>query len=103
MTLRDQLLELAEPAYRNFIMPLMPGVEHVIGIRLPLLRRLAREIVHGDWRAWLTEACPLDDRTYNKSLQKIVGSLRVDATTKEEVRALKRGAEKRRGRRTFAK
>lgn len=292
MTLRDQLLELAEPAYRNFIMPLMPGVEHVIGIRLPLLRRLAREIVHGDWRAWLaeaesgreseagsgpererpagtgskagggtengngpererragtmaedgtengsgpepgalyfeermlrgmvigyapcpiaeklehtarfvpsidnwavcdsfcwrleagerepawrflqpyfrseqpyevrfavvmalgnfvyeehiddllgllggirhnhyyvrmgvawavsvcfvkfpertrawlTEACPLEDRTYNKSLQKIVESLRVDATTKEEVRALKRGAEKRRGRRTFAK
>lgn len=268
MTLRDQLLELAEPAYRDFITPLMPGVKHVIGIRLPLLRRFAREIVRGDWRAWLAEAesgsvngpeseraartwskaggvtkngsgaepeadyfeermlrgmvigyapcpiaeklehaarfvpsidnwavcdsfcwrlkagehepmwrflqpyfrserpydvrfaavmalgnfvdeehvddllgllggirhehyyvrmgvawavsvcfvkfpertrawlaeaCPLDDWTYNKSLQKIIESLRVDATTKEEVRALKRGAEKRSRRRTFAK
>lgn len=56
MTLRDKLLELAEPAYRDFITPLMPGVKHVIGIRLPLLRRFAREIVRGDWRAWLAEA-----------------------------------------------
>lgn len=254
MTLREQLLEMADGPYLDFIMPLMPGVEQVIGVRLPLLRRIAREIVRGDWRAWLaanglgvgsvtgngpegasdagtvcfeermlqgmtigyapcpieeklryvarfaatidnwavcdsfcwrlkpaeraamwdfiqpyfsseapyevrfavvmglnnfvdeehldallallggirsdhyyvrmgvawavsicfvkfprptrawlSRACPLDDWTYNKSLRKIVESLRVDATTKQEICALKRGAEKRRGRRTFAK
>lgn len=53
MILRDQLLEMAEPGYRNFIQPLMPGVENVLGIRIPLLRRLAREIARGDWRAYL--------------------------------------------------
>lgn len=246
MTLREQLTEMADGGYRDFITPLMPGVRHVIGVRLPLLRRIAREIVRGDWRgwldggdlgegpgsddetvwfeermlqgmvigyarcpiaeklfyvahfaakidnwavcdsfcwrlkpaereamwdfilpcfaserpyevrfavvmalnnfvdeehldtlldllggirsdhyyvrmgvawavsicfvkfpertrAWLAAACPLDDWTYNKSLQKIVESLRVDATTKEEMRGMKRGAEKRRGRRRFAK
>jgi len=40
--------------------------------------------------AWLEEACPLDDWTYNKSLQKIVESLRVSPETKTAVRALKR-------------
>lgn len=53
MTLREQLLEMAEPAYRRFIMPLMPGVDHVIGIRIPRLRLLAREIAKGDWRSYL--------------------------------------------------
>lgn len=56
MTLREQLLEMAEPAYRDFTMPLMPGVEHVIGIRVPKLRLLAREIVRGDWRSYLDTA-----------------------------------------------
>ncbi len=53
MTLREQLLEMAEPAYRDFTMPLMPGVEHVIGIRIPKLRLMAREIAKGDWRSYL--------------------------------------------------
>ena len=35
MTLRDQLLELQEPKYMKFTAALMPGVENVLGIRLP--------------------------------------------------------------------
>lgn len=50
MTLREQLSEMADPGYRNFIMPLMPGVNDVVGVRLPQLRRLAREIARGDDR-----------------------------------------------------
>lgn len=50
MTLREQLSEMADPGYRNFIMPLMPGVNDVVGVRLPQLRRLAREIAQGDDR-----------------------------------------------------
>lgn len=56
MTLREQLMELAEPAYRDFAMPLMPGVENVLGIRIPALRRIAREIVRGDWREFVASA-----------------------------------------------
>ena len=36
MTLRDQLLELQEPKYMKFTAALMPGVENVLGIRLPV-------------------------------------------------------------------
>lgn len=56
MNIREQLFELAEPRYRTFISALMPGVEHIIGVRLPTLRRMAREILRGDWRGWLAEA-----------------------------------------------
>ena len=53
MTLREQLLEMAEPGYRDFHASLLPGVGNIIGIRLPLLRGIAREIARGDWRAFL--------------------------------------------------
>lgn len=56
MTLREQLLELAESPYRKFTSALMPGVEHVLGIRIPVLRSMAREIVRGDWRGYLDTA-----------------------------------------------
>ncbi len=44
---RQRLEELAEPGYRDFNMKLLPGVEDVLGVRTPLLRRMAREIVGG--------------------------------------------------------
>lgn len=56
MTLREQLLELTEPKYMKFTSALMPGVENVLGIRLPVLRSIAKEIAAGDWRAYLAEA-----------------------------------------------
>ena len=48
MTLRDQLLELQEPKYMKFTAALMPGVENVLGIRLPVLRKIARQIAAGE-------------------------------------------------------
>lgn len=56
MNIRERLLALGEPAYRDFSASLLPGVEHIIGVRLPALRRLAREIVRSDWRGYLREA-----------------------------------------------
>ncbi len=56
MTLRERLEALAEPGYRAFAASLLPGVDDLIGVRLPLLRRMAREIARGDWRAYLAEA-----------------------------------------------
>lgn len=56
MTIQEQLLALNEPRYRKFTTALMPGVTNVIGIRLPLLRTMAREIARGDWREYLATA-----------------------------------------------
>ncbi len=56
MTLREQLIEMSESGYRKFTSALMPGVEHVLGIRIPVLRDMAREIARGDWRTYLAGA-----------------------------------------------
>lgn len=50
------LAALAEPKYREFSSSLLPGVDGILGVRLPALRKLAAQIVREeDWRAFLAE------------------------------------------------
>jgi 3-methyladenine DNA glycosylase AlkD len=56
ISLREQLLELADPRYRDFSASLTPGAGKMMGVRLPQLRAIAREIARGDWRGWLAAA-----------------------------------------------
>lgn len=56
-TLRQRLLILQDEKYQKFHSDLCPGIENIIGIRTPVLRQLAAEIVKGgDWRAYLQKA-----------------------------------------------
>jgi len=43
-SLRRRLVELAEPDYRAFASKLLPGVDRLLGVRVPALRSLAKEI-----------------------------------------------------------
>ena len=52
---REQLLAMAEPSFRDFVVPLTPGAGQVIGVRIPRLRTMARDIVRGDWQTFLKE------------------------------------------------
>lgn len=54
--LRKKLIELAEPEYQRFSASLLPGTPHILGVRLPKLRKIAKEIANKDWRAWLRNA-----------------------------------------------
>ena len=42
--IRERLLALAEPEYQKFSSSLLPGVENVLGVRLPKLRKLAEQL-----------------------------------------------------------
>lgn len=53
---RVRLEALAEPEYAQFSASLLPGVENILGVRLPALRQTAKEIVRADWRTFLKEA-----------------------------------------------
>jgi 3-methyladenine DNA glycosylase AlkD len=55
-TIKEQLLELAEEEYRKFSAALIPNINHVLGVRLPELRKLAKKMARGDWRAYLEHA-----------------------------------------------
>ena len=46
--IRERLLDLAEPEYQKFSSSLLPGVENVLGVRLPKLRKLAEQLAAKD-------------------------------------------------------
>ncbi|WP_455544542.1 DNA alkylation repair protein [Intestinibacter sp.] len=52
--LRHKLFELADEKYKKFHSGLCPNTENIIGVRLPQLRQIAKEITKGDWREFLS-------------------------------------------------
>ena len=78
MTIKEHLLQLAERGNKKFTESLNPGVEHVLGIRVPDLRKLAARIAKDGWEAYLDTA----DTYYmeERMLQGMVlGCIRPDA------------------------
>lgn len=55
-TVREHIFELAENSNKAFAERLNPGVENVLGLRLPDLRKLAVEIAKSDWKIYLADA-----------------------------------------------
>ncbi len=55
--IRSRLFELADEEYRKFNSSLVPGENRMmLGVRLPYLRDLAKEIAKGDWQHYLDHA-----------------------------------------------
>lgn len=54
-SVQHQLLCMAENDYKAFSSKLIPGVTDMLGIRIPQLRKFAKEIVKSDWRAAIAE------------------------------------------------
>lgn len=55
-SIRERLFKLTDEKYRKFQSSLIPGEDRMLGVRLPLLRELAKEIAKGDWRKYLNSA-----------------------------------------------
>lgn len=54
--IRQQLEALADEEYRAFSSGLLPNTEHILGVRLPLLRKISRQIARAKWREYLQSA-----------------------------------------------
>ena len=55
--LREHLLSLQDTKYQKFHSALCPGIDNIIGIRIPVLRKLANEILRdGDYPTYLQKA-----------------------------------------------
>lgn len=57
--LQRALAALSEEKYKAFNDSLIPGGRQSYGVRMPHLRRMAKEIAAGEWRNFL-ENCPVD-------------------------------------------
>lgn len=57
---RDEVMArlegLAETDYKEFNLRIIPTKMNLLGVRLPALRKLAKEIARGDWRQFLQAA-----------------------------------------------
>lgn len=54
--IKMRLEQIAEEDYKKFNENLLPGTEHVLGVRMPKLRTLAKEVAKEDFRTYLDEA-----------------------------------------------
>jgi len=51
-----RLLEESEEEYRKFSSSLLPGINNVLGVRLPKLRKFAKELLNYDYNSFLNHA-----------------------------------------------
>lgn len=56
-TVRNKLISMSEENYRKFSKKLIPGCENILGVRVPLIRKYAKELVKEniDWRSLIEE------------------------------------------------
>lgn len=76
--IREQLLALREEEYQKFSQKLLPGIDHILGVRAPTLRKIAAKIARADWRRYLED----DDDFYMEEIMlqgMIIGLVKVDA------------------------
>lgn len=62
---RAHLETMADSAYREFHGSLLPGVDNILGVRLPALRKFARELAKKDWEDWFHNA---EDLYYEETM-----------------------------------
>lgn len=56
MDIKQKLQEKSEEKYRKFSQSLLPNINNVLGVRLPILRKIAREIYsQTDWTIFLLQ------------------------------------------------
>lgn len=80
--IKKELWELRDLKFREFASALIPNVpkERILGVRLPLLRKLARQIARGDWEEYLKTA---KGESYEEIMLKgmVIGYIKADLFT----------------------
>lgn len=72
---RERILQKSEEKFQKFSSSLLPGVNNVAGVRLPVLRKIACDIAKSDWQAYLkNKDCRFMEETMLKGL--VIGLLK---------------------------
>lgn len=79
--IRSKLFNLSEDEYRNFHNKLCPNTENILGVRLHLLRNIAKDLAKNNWEAYL-------NNPYNEYYEEImiegltIGYIKADINTR---------------------
>lgn len=63
--LKKYLIEISEETYRNFNSKLIPNCNNILGIRIPILRKMCSEICKGNYQEFLEV---VDDEFYETTM-----------------------------------
>ena len=76
--MRKKLLELQDEKYREFNSKLLPNINNILGVRVPDLRKLAKELAQNDWQNYK------DDLYYEEIMLQglVIGYAKIDADKK---------------------
>ncbi|WP_455539945.1 DNA alkylation repair protein [Terrisporobacter sp.] len=79
--IRKELFNLSDTKYRDFHKGLCPGVENILGVRLPLLRKIAKDLARCDYVNYLNNK---DVKYYEETMIRglIIGYINVDNNTR---------------------
>ena len=56
MDIKAKILEKADPDYKKFSASLIPNINNILGVRLPTLRKIAKEIYKsGEWEEFVNK------------------------------------------------
>ncbi len=61
--IKSELEQHADEKYRNLSAGLLPGVHSILGVRIPELRRMAKQMARREWRENLQQ---LSDDTFEE-------------------------------------
>ncbi len=53
IALNDYLIEISQQNYKKFSQKLIPNCNNMLGIRIPVLRDMARQIAKGNWKSFV--------------------------------------------------
>lgn len=78
--IKDKLFSYSDKKYADFSSGLIPGAKPLIGVRIPVLRNLAKEIAKSDYINFLNT---VDDEFFEEIMLKafVIGYLNVDSDT----------------------
>ena len=78
--IREILFELSDEEYRKFSSRLLPGCNNILGVRLPLLRKLAKTIADGNWRNYIDSAANVNERYFEEIMLEgiVIGLLKTE-------------------------
>ena len=54
--IRKTFFSVADEKYKKFQSGLCPNIDNIIGVRLPYLRKMARQLAKGDWKFYINSA-----------------------------------------------
>ena len=68
MNIKERLLKEVDKAYKDFNQKLIPNINNILGVRVPILRKISKEIYKNNWKEFLQQKPEYFEETMLQSM-----------------------------------